>query len=222
MKYLSIKENILVITLIALGLWRFSAACFGAERPAPTDIFPVVKPLPLHLDHSYCPICGQPLTGCSGYGVAFAVSMGDSLHAICQKQSAASGGGRIWCDACVLRLIARSTPGAVIQEYPKAAPASSEATDLLADPIPRSITDRLLEGHGFTAAQRTAFAVVRILPLELGGTNAPSNLRVIPAGDAPWRARAVALVLLRVRQNQMSVEAAAQALSAVEPPLSRP
>jgi len=215
MKYLSLKETILVVTLIALGLWFANTACFGAERPAPADLFPVLNPMPLHLDHSYCPICGKPLTGCTGYGVAFKISMGDSLHAICQKQSAAPQNGQIWCDACVVELIARAAPAAAPAAQ-HAAPTSAVDPDLFADPIPRAIRDRLLEGHGFTAEQRTAFAVVRILPLELGGTNAVSNLQVISSRDAQWRQRAVALVLLRVRQNQMSVDAAIKALSTVE------
>ena len=207
--------TLLLITSLAARAASLPEPARQAESQiAPADLFPVVHPLPLHLEHSYCPACGQPLTGCTGYGVAFGIAMGDSLHAICQKQSAHPlAGGRIWCDACVLALIARSAPAGTPAAVARPAAPADAAIDLYADSVPAALADRLLDGHGFGPAQRAAFAVVRILPLELGGTNAPANLRVIPARDAPWRARAVALVLLRVRQGLLSRAEAARSLA---------
>ena len=215
MKYLSFKETVLVIALITLGLWFSNMACFGAERPAPSDLFERFRLPPVGMEKAFCPSCGKPL-GDHCYGLKPDIQMGDSLRVICQKQSVVlpfGKGGKCWCETCVQKLIALAVPEVTARLTEQKSPVDPE---LYADPIPQSITNRLLEGHGFTAEQCTAFSVVRILPLELGGTNAVSNLQVISSRDAQWRQRADALVLLRVKQNQLSVDAAIKALSTVE------
>ena len=212
MKYLMLKETAVLITLITLGLWFGSMACFGAERPAPTDLFEKFRLPPVGMEKAFCPECGKPL-GLSCYGLKPDIHMGDSLRVICQKQSVVlpfGQGGKCWCEACVLKLIALAVPEATVKTPER---QSSRDADLFSEQIPQSITDQLLSGHGFTAEQRATFTVVRICPLELGGRNEPSNLKVISTRDAEWRQRAVALVLLRVRQNQMSVTEAARSLA---------
>ena len=88
---------------------------------------------------------------------------------------------------------------------------------LYADPIPRSITDPLFAAHGFTAAQSTVFAVIRICPLELGGTNAVENLKIISKRDAQWRKRSEQILIRRVVQGIMRPDDAIAALAVFEP-----
>ena len=89
--------------------------------------------------------------------------------------------------------------------------------DLYADPIPTSITYPLMDAKGIKPEQRSLFTVVRLVPLELGGTNAKDNLIIVSHRDAFYKRNLDLIVLGKVQHNLMTADAAVKMLTEWRP-----
>lgn len=88
---------------------------------------------------------------------------------------------------------------------------------LYADPIPAAITRPLFDAIGLNAAQRPLFKVCRIIPLQLGGTNARENLVLASRSRAEDKRRLDAIILGKVRRNEWTIELAIKTLKDWKP-----
>ena len=88
---------------------------------------------------------------------------------------------------------------------------------LYADPIPVVLTRPLFDAIGLNATQRPLFKVCRIVPLQLGGTNARDNLVLASRSRADDKRRLDTIVLGKVRRNEWTIELAIKTLKEWKP-----
>lgn len=84
-------------------------------------------------------------------------------------------------------------------------------------PIPRQVIDALFTEHGFTAEQRKLFTVIRLVPFELGGTNAKKNLMIVSPAEAQEHYNAQAILIAMSKSGRTTYDKAAAQLAAWKP-----
>jgi hypothetical protein len=80
--------------------------------------------------------------------------------------------------------------------------------------ITRATIDKIFEEHGFTMAQRKGFVVIRLVPLELGGSNAKANLIIVSRDDERAHDALVRGLVLASKRGTMTYAQAAKQLAA--------
>lgn len=92
--------------------------------------------------------------------------------------------------------------------------ATSRRVDpALYGPIPEAMKQAIFREAGLTKpAEQAIFEVIRIIPLELGGTNVPKNLALIARDRLAEHAKFQAIILEQVTVGKMKPRDAVQAM----------
>jgi hypothetical protein len=88
---------------------------------------------------------------------------------------------------------------------------------LYADPIPATLTRPFFDAIGLKPAQYHLFKVIRLVPLELGGTNARENLVLATRERASDKRTLDAIIIAKVRRNKMTADDAVKLLQVWKP-----